>query len=414
MSIHLSGLITVMLTAFALAGCASLDLGEAFPRVGFADEQAPTATGIQAGEKTATAKVQTTSAVTCPADDWVDLPRDEDVERHWKAVKNKLVETLGIEASPELSIVLGAFRSRLAPPGRSTNSTVTTISVSDLKQLAKQLHQKVTVSPLTTNLSVSKTTDPRLHASADDEQLLAEEELFSYSLYYYFDALFNDQYYDRSGAKVPAPKLSMTVTDADLSSVLTVFADAIMDFVERRPVWVTQDGVANIPIKKPYSGGYFPGPQNTANEGEPTAVEFEYDDDMQKINTRLHTQWAPLRKIVDKLTDTSTPADLCDLDRTKSDAIYHVSQLVSQGVSGITGWTFGNFGGMGFSFFGYVKFSVGDNKTVEVLLKTLLARLGERVSTTGTYRVLRGFNDSQFTPSKIVTKSLVLINPSRE
>jgi len=407
MSIQLPGLISAMFAAMTLVGCGSLDLGEAFPRVGLTHAQTGTETSAQASEGPTGAVVHTTSATTCPKDDWVDLSGGDEVERRWKTVTSKLSAILGVDASPlPLSIVLSSLRSRLAAPGQSTSGGAKMISTSDLKQLAEQLHKKVTASPLAVNLSESKATAPQLRT------LSADEKLFAYSLYYYFDALFNDKYYDRSGTKVAAPKLSMTVTDADLSSVLTVFADAIMDFVERRPVWVTSGGMTTIPVGTKYSDGYFPGPQSGSGEGEPTAVSFEYDSDMQKrtLQAQLPLQWAPLRP----LADQPAPANFCDLDKPKAQAMYHVSQLVSQGVSGVTGLTVGNFGGWGISFFGYAKFSVGDNQTVEVLIKTLLARLGERVATTGTYRVLRGFDDSNFNAADIVAEFLVLINPAND
>ncbi|MGF6727908.1 hypothetical protein P3T43_007305 [Paraburkholderia sp. GAS41] len=170
MSIPPVGLIVAMLAAIALAGCGSLDLGEAFPRVGLTHPQANT----QAGVASTVAIVQTTSVATCPKDDWIDVSNSQEVDERWKTVTSKIGAILGVDASPlPLSIVLSSFRSRLAPPDQATGGGAKTISTSDLKQLAEQLHQKVTASPLAVNLSESKVTGPRLSTRSSNERLFA-------------------------------------------------------------------------------------------------------------------------------------------------------------------------------------------------------------------------------------------------
>jgi len=54
-------------------------------------------------------------------------------------------------------------------------------------------------------------------------------------------------------------------------------------------------------------------------------------------------------------------------------------------VGGISG---GSFGGFGVSLGAFGKVSVGDNQTVQVVIKTVLAKVAERVAADASYRVL--------------------------
>jgi hypothetical protein len=425
----------------ACTGCSSLDIREALPNV-----------RPSSGQTLGTSPCLQTLLQTSENDSVPD--RVKFVKRGLDIVAGN-----GDSDTPTggvLGKVLDSVAKRLTnKPGEPIESQ--SVGQLDMQGLAQQVHGQVTQSPLTLALksgelsqSLNKTGTTATSDAQKDED---NAKLLALVLYYYLDALFNNQYVDRMGTPIPAPTLSGTVSDGEISSVVTVFVDALMDFVNRRPIWVEAgtdtsnfDPAAYAKANKhyyPYMGDVSPtstaaaakpaapaasaasatpatpasGTPASGNSknAEPTAVAFEFDGEIQKAQPSVKNNWAPIKAMyptpasaasmpaadATAATDTAQPAPApadapyCGLDEYKAKAVYYVSQLVNQGVSGMTGLTVGSFGGVGFSLGVFGKFSFGDNQTVEAVLKAILARLGQRVATDAALKILWDVDDSK-------------------
>ncbi|WP_413194061.1 hypothetical protein [Pararobbsia alpina] len=419
-----------------------------------------------------------------------------------------------------LGKVLDSVAERLTNlPGKPINENP--LGPLDMRGLAHQVHGQVTQSPLTFALKMHEVTRAMASSGAASKAGPAKDEqnarLLAVVLYYYLDALFNNKYVDRMGTAIPAPAMSATVSDTEIAAVVTVFVDALMDFADRRPVWV-EAGTPTAPFSPsdyaaknshyyPYMGaetanasggkagakgadGQVPGETAAAPAGHaeakaapklghdaaqpmrvakkatipatpvpvqaaapaspaapapagtsegskiavPTAVAFEYDPEILDSKVLRDETWAPVQALYGQpqkpstvsapqaagATDAAdgeaaaqaeaamtaaTPASAayCGLDANKAKAVYYVSQLVNQSVSGMTGLTVGSFGGVGVSLGVFGKLSFGDNKTVEAVLKAVLARLGQRVATEAAIKILWAVDDSGWkSPSELV------------
>jgi hypothetical protein len=417
---------------------------------------------------------------------------DDDVPRKIEFLKAHLDElasddgavTAGPHSGGALGKILDAVGKRLTmPPGSPVDAP--SLGPLDLKALAEQLHGRVARSPLSLSLHLSSVEPPITPQNAND---VNEARLLALAFYYYFDALFNGKYVDRMGVAIQAPALSGTVSDAEISAIVTVFVDVLLDFMDRRPVWVD---VGSDPTSKDfitnYKGQFYPhigtepgsskqaptaakgdanqkapvaakvnGKQKSqaaakASGGQkglavadpqqqqppasqksggssnmPTAVAFEYDQSIAPYASG----WAKLEPLYDASTGAaarvaahvagadaasgpsadppSTKASYCGIDASKAKAMYFVSQLVNQEVSGMTGLSVGSFGGLGIAFGVFGKLSIGDNQTVSSVLKAVLSRVGQRTATGAAYHILYSIDDSGLQPAQLITEYMTI------
>jgi hypothetical protein len=350
------------------------------------------------------AKLDTTAtqlASTCPTpppgETLVQLRQQivTDVENRLSDVRARLThDQLAFAAL--VKVVSDGVESRILGQGPEPSS----VSSDDLKEVINNIHE-ILVKSRTPSIDPTAAGDPNL-------------ALFDDALGFYFTQLFQNNYVDRFGNKLTAPTVSMTISDSEIAGALSVLVDVIMDYVLRSPVWV--DNTA-----KPTQ--YFPADYtNTASSAGgaassalvPTAVAFnkqEISETHPPVNLGSASdgttwKWAPLVKL------DPPDAGACKMDKRKLEVVEYVAQLASQEASGITGLTLGNFGGWGFSAGVYGKFSVGDNKTLQVIVQTLLAKIAERIVAEEAYRAAYYVNDSGKTIGEVIDGVLKIKVPT--
>jgi hypothetical protein len=160
---------------------------------------------------------------------------------------------------------------------------------------------------------------------------------------WYENEYFKGQFYDRLGSGLPKPTLSLTITDQEISAVLTVFIEALADdLFSATPVWT--DGHNN----------YYPGKSSNA----PTFQTFPT---------------AP--------TPVPLVASGCGMTELKTEAIAYLSGKAATWASGQTGLILGAFGGVnGGPVVVLGKLSIGDNKTLQTIAQTVLSGAAKRAT----------------------------------
>jgi hypothetical protein len=186
----------------------------------------------------------------------------------------------------------------------------------------------------------------------------------------------------------------MTIGDSEIAGALSVFIDVVMDYALRSPVWVddinkpTKYYPADIDATSPAATAAAPpGPAPAA--AIPTAVAFN------KLGVFEHhpTGYPSFGNANDMTTWTWTPilqisrsTGPCLINERKLQVTEFVAQLAGKEASGITGLLLGSFGGWGVSLGVFGKFSVGDNQTLQVVARTPLSKIAERIAAEEVYR----------------------------
>jgi hypothetical protein len=349
MRVYRQGLCAVCLAAM-LSACGSVPSSELFPRIAAVDQAR---------------QAQATTCAGPPGWKLADLETD----LHAKALTR--IENVHVRLTSEraavravVQVITTAIQNRVLNNGPEPPD----VAISDLRNLASEIHKAVMVVP---------------------DQANPDVMLFEDALGFYFTQLFQGNYVDRFGSKLTAPSVSMTIGDSEVAGALAVLLDVIGDFVLRSPVWVDS-------LDKPTA--WYP-----ANLGsstlKPTAVAFE-EDYNKKYSADL--KWAPKQLIV---ADNSQETR-CGMDKRKLEIVEYVAQLAGQRASGITGLTLGNLGGVGFSLGAFGKISIGDNQTLQVIARTLLSKTAERIASEVTYRALYTIPDKDKHFGQIVDELL--------
>jgi hypothetical protein len=128
--------------------------------------------------------------------------------------------------------------------------------------------------------------------------------------------------------------------------------ELIYDYAFRTPVWTSTDNK------------YYPGGSSTA----PTVVA-----------SKLITPIALL---------SDGDAHQCGITKLKAEAIQYLSNAASDKASSLGGLVGGSFGGLHFGLGVLGKISVGDNQTLQALVKASLGEAAERATEEASYRVL--------------------------
>jgi hypothetical protein len=103
-------------------------------------------------------------------------------------------------------------------------------------------------------------------------------------------------------------------------------------------------------------------------------------------------------------------AEGCGITKDKAKAIEYLGQTAALKASMVGGITGGSFGGFGASFGAFGKISVGDNQTVQVVIKTVLGKVAERVAADAAYRIFYRLPDKAQL-AELVQKYLDLLEP---
>lgn len=321
-----------------------------------------------------------------------------------------------------LGLIIQSFRSQISP---TVGHAETRISVSDLKSFASNVHDILRKANTPSTGSLSR----------------ADASLFPDALAYYLRALFQGQYVDRFGNKLAAPTIVSTISDSDITSVLDVLLDAIGDYLWRSPVWVDNadnptkfypaalvsgansedNGLPRLATSSTTPAGAAgasgsqaraPGASTGASTPslEPTALAFNRDPTVQKDHpevidnahgtvTWADLRWTPIVALEPPGTDTG-----CGLDERKLEVVEYVSQLAGQEASAVTGFSLGSFGGWGFSLGPYLKFSIGDNQTLQAIARALLSKAAERLIAEAAYRAAFYVDDNDTSFAKMAAQ----------
>jgi hypothetical protein len=180
----------------------------------------------------------------------------------------------------------------------------------------------------------------------------------------YFTAYYSGKFYDRLGVAIAKPTASLTITDAEIASALTMLLEYAADLYDPTPVMVN-------------GSTYYPG----NNSNEPTALSAGVASS-QTIGADSGCNW-----------NTKDAPVLGNLASAAADQAGAVGGLVT-----------GTWGGweIGFGFLG--KFSLGDNQTLATIAKTFASRVAERTTLASIYWALEDTQHSNsLSPEALVT-----------
>jgi hypothetical protein len=191
----------------------------------------------------------------------------------------------------------------------------------------------------------------------------------------YFQAYYSNKYVDRLGQSISLPPISLTVSDSEIASALTVLIDYVADLVDPTPV------MGSGPLG---SSGllYYPG----ANSSEPTVLA------------------AGLAKYV-----VIPEYAACDWNQQDAPVLGYLATAAGDQAGTITGITTKSFGGIEVGFGVLGKLSIGDNQTLSTIVKTAASRLAMRATLAGTYWALESADHSGTPP---VTPKLAALTPA--
>jgi len=185
----------------------------------------------------------------------------------------------------------------------------------------------------------------------------------------YFMAYYGGKFYDRLGVLITKPTISLTVTDAEIASALTVLIEYLADLWDPTPVLGdTASPVVNA-AAIPATGGR---PAVPAVKGT-----MYYIGNNQNEPTVLAAYPALYKQI---------PADsTCGWNQKDAPALGYVANAAGDAASTTSGLVTGSFGGfeVGLGFLG--KFSFGDNETLSTIVKTAATRIVMRATLASAY-----------------------------
>jgi len=204
---------------------------------------------------------------------------------------------------------------------------------------------------------------------------LARVEEFNQVLVAYVSAYVDGKYIDRFGNNLPAPAISRTVGNTEIAGVLSVIIDAVGDYVVRGPIWTDATG------KIYYPAAFNQAAPDLEKDPKKTPLRPTVIDVTLKSRGQGDGDGTPLIKPV------ALVASGCGIDETKAQAIEYLGQTAGLKAAMVGGITGGSFGGFGASFGAFGKISVGDNQTVQVVIKTVLGKVAERVAADAAYRL---------------------------
>lgn len=179
---------------------------------------------------------------------------------------------------------------------------------------------------------------------ADDDKVRIAKAFVTY-----YSAYVNGKFVDRFGSVLPKPSFSRTVGNTEIAGTAAVLFELLLDAASDTPVWM-------------YKGFYYPGKSDKA----PTA---------------LTAGLASTESLV-------VSGNSCGITPLKAEAIQYLAQTAGNRASMLGGTVGGSFGGIhvGLGVFG--KWSIGDNQTLQALVKTALNKTFERAAEKAAYSVL--------------------------
>lgn len=181
-----------------------------------------------------------------------------------------------------------------------------------------------------------------------------EKTTFKTAFIAYFSAYYKGKYVDRFGDTLAKPVISRTIGNTEIAGAAQVLLELLMDYGFRTPVWVDA------------SGNYYPGAAK--KDTPPTVIAAGIVGPTNLLKAGEEHK--------------------CGITQLKAEAIEYLANAASARASAVGGLVGGSFGGLHFGLGVFGKLSIGDNQTLQVLVKTSLGKFFERAAEEVSYRVL--------------------------
>jgi hypothetical protein len=177
----------------------------------------------------------------------------------------------------------------------------------------------------------------------------------------YYNAYYNDGFHDRFGVAIAKPKNIRNISDDDIAGAVSIALEFLLDTLLNTPVW------------KDENNNYYPG-------------KFTDQPSVMKLKGIA----------AEPLLDASHSKE-CGITPLKAEAIAYLSKAAGDRAAMLGGLTTGSFGGLNFGFGVLGKWSIGDNQTLQVIVKTALSRAFARGTEQVSYEILEnvGYQDDK-------------------
>jgi hypothetical protein len=246
------------------------------------------------------------------------------------------------DIAPQSSLTAAQF----VPAGNDTSLAVPgALTPSDFKTFALLLRDALASKPLA--MGGDNLATPAPNASKPTVPIKFKDAFVAY-----FSAYYKGDYVDHLGVKLAKPALSRTINNTEISGAVQVLWELVLDYKLRTPVWKDSKNL------------YYPG----GRSDEPTIAAAGLVTPLSMLD--------------------ETDSEHCGITPLKADAIEYLSNLASDKSSSLGGLVGGSFGGLHFGFGVLGKVSIGDNQTLQALVKMALAKAGERAAEEASYRAL--------------------------
>jgi hypothetical protein len=179
----------------------------------------------------------------------------------------------------------------------------------------------------------------------------------------YFVDYYEGNFYDRLGNAITKPTISAQIPDSDISSALSVLIEYLIDLIDPTPVLGDKD-LDSSTNRPPDDTQYYPTRSGAKSTHVPEALKAGLSNYKNIANNQCGVT-------------TKNAVVLYDAASAAGDSVSAVSGLVSQ-----------SWGGVGFSIVGFLKFSIGDNQTLGIIVKTAASRVASRAALASAYWAL--------------------------
>jgi hypothetical protein len=349
-----------------------------------------------------------------------DLSADLKNHAVTKAIFNYLVKSF---AQAQLDRAKAAGYDTASQQAEVSRVSTSSINLSDLKEFTQkvqdgQFHPHVGASP--------KNALPPPGAAPTTSATQTHNTFARYFVDYY-----EGNFYDRLGTNVTKPTISAQTPDSDIASALTIVIEYLIDLIDPTPVLVDQDMDAtthqfpNTTHYYPQSpAGQKPADSAQSTDSTPKAGQAKTAD-TKNGQAKAATAAAPgaaAPASVDSAGDSSStgnsssnaasspshepealktglanykkiPASGCGVTTANVMVLYDAANAAGDSVSAVSGLVSQSWGGWGFSFLGFLKFSIGDNQTLGVIVKTAASRVASRAALAAAYWALDGVGE---------------------
>jgi hypothetical protein len=272
---------------------------------------------------------------------------------------DRVVNSLIVAVS---NTALQAHRNVVAAQGNMTAAAVAdsaiaangdpgSLSNADFRTFAQNLSNS-TLNPVVADASTSGTS----------------QQIFWRNLVSYYDAYFNGTFVDRFGNTLPKPSITSTISDEEISGVVAVFIELLSDAILPTPGW-----------KDPATGTFYPGASKTRSTYFAVGVT--------KAGANQESAITP-----------EAQSTQCGITPLKARAMTYLANAASTRASTLGGLVTGGFGGVSIGFGVLGKLSIGDNQTLQTIVKTALSHATARAAEHASYLALYQIGYTSGTP----------------